>query len=97
MKLVEVERAVRKGGLELPGGGVKFAVVGQDPILASPHYLGNGVGGHAAGSPAWRPTNCGGCTGRSQEVEVDARHAAAALPPTCTPARSASPPSPPPP
>ena len=51
MKLVEVERAVRMGGLELPGG-VKFAVVGQDPILASPHYLGNGA---AVARAAHRP------------------------------------------
>ena len=78
MKLVEVERAVRMGGLELPGG-VKFAVVGQDPILASPHYLGNGAAvtrlltGLAA-NELWRMR-----TGRSQDVEVDARHAAAAL------------------
>ena len=47
MKLVEVERAVRMGGLELPGG-VNFEVVGQDPILASPHYLGNGAAVDAA-------------------------------------------------
>jgi crotonobetainyl-CoA:carnitine CoA-transferase CaiB-like acyl-CoA transferase len=78
MKLVEVERAVRMGGLELPGG-VKFAVVGQDPILASPHYLGNGAAvtrlltGLAA-NELWRMR-----TGRSQDLEVDARHAAVAL------------------
>ena len=57
----------------------KFAVVGQDPILASPHYLGNGAAvtrlltGLAA-NELWRIR-----TGRSQDVEVDARHAAAAL------------------
>ena len=78
MKLVDVERAVRMGGLELPSG-VKFVVVGQDPILASPHYLGNGAAvtrlltGLAA-NELWRMR-----TGRSQDVEVDARHAAAAL------------------
>jgi CoA-transferase family III len=78
VKLAEIERAVQMGGLELPGG-VKFAVVGEDPILASPHYLGNGAAvtrlltGLAA-NELWRMR-----TGRSQELEVDARHAAAAL------------------
>jgi len=37
-----VERAVRLAGLSLPDG-VEYEIVGQDPILPSPHYLGNGA------------------------------------------------------
>lgn len=69
---------MRLAGLELPGG-LDYEVVGEDPILRSPHYLGNGAAvarlltGVAAGE-MWRTR-----TGESQALSVDARHAAAAL------------------
>jgi crotonobetainyl-CoA:carnitine CoA-transferase CaiB-like acyl-CoA transferase len=78
MERFEIERAVKLGGVELPND-VDYHVVGQDPIVASPHYLGNGsavvrlLTGLAA-NELWRLR-----TGRSQEVVVDARHAAASL------------------
>jgi hypothetical protein len=78
MERFEVERAVKLAGLELPGQ-VEYEVIGQDPILPSPHYLGNGAAvarlltGMAA-SELWRLR-----TGRNQAVTVDARHAAASL------------------
>jgi CoA-transferase family III len=74
----EIERAVKLAGLELPND-VDYHIDGQDPILQSPHYLGNGsavvrlLTGLAA-NELWRLR-----TGRSQEVAVDARHAAASL------------------
>jgi crotonobetainyl-CoA:carnitine CoA-transferase CaiB-like acyl-CoA transferase len=74
----EIERAVKLAGLELPND-VDYHIVGQDPIVASPHYLGNGsavvrlLTGLAA-NELWRLR-----TGRSQEVVVDAHHAAASL------------------
>jgi CoA-transferase family III len=74
----DVERAVKLAGLELPADA-DFQILGQDPILPSPHYLGNGAAvvrlltGLAA-SGLWRLR-----TGRSQHVVVDARHAAASL------------------
>jgi hypothetical protein len=73
-----VEQAVRLAGLELPEG-LEFEVVGEDPILRSPHHLGNGsavarlLTGVAAGE-MWRTR-----TGERQALTVDARHAAAAL------------------
>jgi crotonobetainyl-CoA:carnitine CoA-transferase CaiB-like acyl-CoA transferase len=74
----EVEQAVRLGGLDLPPDA-DYEVIGSDPILRSPHYLGNGAAvarlltGIAA-NELWRVR-----TGGSQSIAVDARHAAAAL------------------
>jgi hypothetical protein len=34
----EIERAVKLAGLELPGE-VECCVIGQDPIIASPHFV----------------------------------------------------------
>jgi hypothetical protein len=73
-----VEHAVRLAGLELPRG-LDYEVIGEDPILRSPHYLGNGAAvarlltGVAAGE-MWRAR-----TGERQALTIDARHAAAAL------------------
>ncbi len=78
MERFEIERAVKLAGLDLPND-VDYHIVGQDPILPSPHYLGNGsavvrlLTGLAA-NELWRLR-----TGRNQEVVVDARHAAASL------------------
>jgi hypothetical protein len=78
MDRTAVEQAVRLAGLEL-AADVDYEVVGADPILRSPHHLGNGAAvarlltGVAAGE-MWRTR-----TGRPQELTVDARHAAAAL------------------
>ncbi|MBO0729361.1 MAG: CoA transferase [Acidimicrobiaceae bacterium] len=78
MERTDIERAVTLAGLTLPED-TGYRIVGQDPILRSPHHLGNGAAvvrlltGLAA-SELWRLR-----TGRSQEVVVDARHAAAAL------------------
>ena len=75
---IDVEGAVKLAGLELPADA-EFQVLGQEPILPSPHHLGTGVAtarvltGLAA-SELWRLR-----TGRSQQVIVDARHAAASL------------------
>jgi CoA-transferase family III len=74
----DVLRAVALAGLELPAD-VDWRIDGADPIVASPHYLGNGAAvvrlltGIAAGE-LWRLR-----TGRSQRAVVDARHAAASL------------------
>ena len=78
MERSDIERAVKLAGLELPGE-VDCHVVGQDPILPSPHYLGNGAAvvrllTGVAASKLWQLR-----TGRGQEVVVDARHAAASL------------------
>jgi crotonobetainyl-CoA:carnitine CoA-transferase CaiB-like acyl-CoA transferase len=73
-----VARAVALAGLELPPAA-DFEVVGRDPLLPSPHHLGEGAAvarlltGLAA-ADAWRVR-----TGRRQRVTVDAAHAAAAL------------------
>jgi hypothetical protein len=78
MDRVDVERAVKLAGLELLADA-DFEILGQDPILPSPHYLGTGAAvarlltGLAA-SELWQLR-----TGRSQRVTVDARHAAASL------------------
>jgi crotonobetainyl-CoA:carnitine CoA-transferase CaiB-like acyl-CoA transferase len=74
----EVERAVALAGLSLPDGA-DYEVVGGDPLLPSPHHLGDGAAvarlltGLAA-AELWRLR-----TGRRQRVSVDAAHAAAAL------------------
>jgi hypothetical protein len=78
MERSEIERAVRLAGLELPAEA-DCRVVGQDPILASPHHLGNGAAvvrllTGVAASELWRLR-----TGRRQAIVVDARHAAASL------------------
>ena len=73
-----VERAVKLAGLELPLDA-DYEVVGDEPILASPHHLATGASvarlltGLAA-AELWRLR-----TGRRQHVEVDMRHAAASL------------------
>ena len=78
MERFDIERAIKLAGLDLPSG-VDYHIVGQDPILPSPHYLGNGgavvrlLTGLAA-NELWRLR-----TARSQEVVVDARHVAASL------------------
>jgi hypothetical protein len=69
---------VQLAGLDLPTD-VEGHIVGQDPILASPHFLGNGAAvvrllTGVAANELWRLR-----TGRRQEVIVDARHAAASL------------------
>jgi crotonobetainyl-CoA:carnitine CoA-transferase CaiB-like acyl-CoA transferase len=75
---IDVERALKLAGLELPADA-DFQISGQDPVLPSPHYLGTGAAvarvltGLAA-SDLWRLR-----TGRSQHVSVDAAHAAASL------------------
>ena len=74
----DVERAVALAGLELPAGA-DYEVLGGDPLLASPHHLGDGAAvarlltGLAA-AELWRVR-----TGRTQRVTVDAAHAAASL------------------
>ena len=74
----EVERAVALAGLTLPDGA-DYEVVGGDPLLPSPHHLGDGAAvarlltGLGA-AELWRLR-----TGRTQQVTVDAAHAAAAL------------------
>jgi CII-binding regulator of phage lambda lysogenization HflD len=78
MDRTDVERAVKLAGLTLPAGA-DFEVTGDEPVLASPHFLATGAAtarlltGLAA-AELWRQR-----TGRRQRVEVDARHAAASL------------------
>ena len=78
MRPEDVERAVALAGLTLPAG-IDHEVVGADPLLPSPHHLGEGAAvarlltGLAA-ADLWRLR-----TGRAQRVTVDAAHAAAAL------------------
>ena len=78
MQRSAVESAVRLAGLEL-SHGLEYEVVGEDPILHSPHYLGNGAAvarllTGVAANEMWRAR-----TGERQALSVDARHAAAAL------------------
>lgn len=78
MQRSAVERAVALAGLTLPEDQ-EFEVVGEDPILPSPHYLGNGAAvarllTGVGASELWRVRG-----GGRQVVSVDARHAAAAL------------------
>jgi len=78
MDHADVERAVTLAGLSLPAGA-DFEVSGDEPILASPHYLGTGAAAARlltglAAADLWRLR-----TGRRQHVVVDARHAAASL------------------
>lgn len=78
MKREEVEHAVALAGLSVPED-VDYDVEGEDPILRSPHYLGNGAAvarllTGVAANEMWRTR-----TGRSQRIHVDARHAAASL------------------
>jgi crotonobetainyl-CoA:carnitine CoA-transferase CaiB-like acyl-CoA transferase len=78
MERADVERAVQLAGLELPAD-TDYEILGQDPILPSPHYLGTGAAvarllTGVAASELWRLR-----TGRRQRVTVDARHAAASL------------------
>lgn len=73
-----IVRAVELAGLHLPED-VEVEVDGEDPILPSPHRLGEGAAvarlltGVGAGE-MWRTR-----TGRPQSLHVDARHAAASL------------------
>jgi CoA-transferase family III len=78
MDATAIGRAVQQAGLAPPDlDGAE--IVGQDPILRSPHHLGNGAAvarlltGLAA-RDLWEQR-----TGRRQSIQVDARHAAAAL------------------
>jgi hypothetical protein len=73
-----VQEAVRLAGLSLEEG-LAYEIVGDEPLLPSPHRIATGasvarlltgVGANAV----WRTK-----TERSQELRVDARHAAAAL------------------
>jgi CoA-transferase family III len=78
MRSEAIERAVGLAGLELPAGQ-EFEVVGEEPVLRSPHYLATGAATAriltgAAASEMWRNK-----TGTGQSLSVDARHAAAAL------------------
>lgn len=73
-----VEHAAELAGLHLPDG-LEYEVVGEEPILRSPHYLGTGAAvarllTGVAASEMWRTR-----TGERQSLTVDARHAAAAL------------------
>ena len=45
MERADVERAVQLAGLELPADA-DYQILGQDPILTSPHYLGTGAASH---------------------------------------------------
>ncbi len=65
-------------GIELPSD-LDFEVVGEEPILPSPHRLGEGAAvarllTGVGASEMWRAR-----TGTGQALSVDARHAAAAL------------------
>lgn len=78
MKRDVVERAVRLAGLELPDD-LEYTVDGDEPILRSPHHLATGAAvarllTGVAANEMWRAR-----TGRSQSLQVDARHAAASL------------------
>ncbi len=71
-------RAISLGGLRIPPD-IEFEVSGDEPILASPHYLATGAAAArlltgVGASELWRAR-----TGRPQALAVDARHAAAAL------------------
>lgn len=74
----EVERAVALAGLSLPDGA-DYEILGGDPLLPSPHHLGDGAAvarllTGVAAAELWRLR-----TGRTQRVTVDAAHAAASL------------------
>ncbi len=78
MERSAIEQAVRLGGLQLPPD-LDFEIAGADPILPSPHHLGEGAAvarllTGVAANALWRVR-----TGRTQVLRVDARHAAAAL------------------
>lgn len=78
MQRSTIEQAVRLGGLELPEG-VDIEVTGEEPVLASPHYLATGAAAArvltgVGASELWRVRS-----GEYQAIAVDARHAAAAL------------------
>src|SRR4051794_37194102 len=74
-----IRGAIALAGLDLPDADAEFAIDGGDPLLRSPHHLGEGAAvarlltGLAA-AELWRLR-----TGRRQRVTVDARHAAASL------------------
>ena len=78
MERHEVERAVELAGLSLPAD-VRFRVEGADPVLASPHHLGEGAAvcrllTGVAANELWKLRG-----NRSQELTVDVGHAATAL------------------
>jgi len=73
-----IERAVALAGLEFPDA-VDFEVVGEEPVLRSPHHLATGAATArvltgVAADALWRTRG-----GAPQSLVVDARHAAAAL------------------
>jgi crotonobetainyl-CoA:carnitine CoA-transferase CaiB-like acyl-CoA transferase len=73
-----VERAVALAGLELPAD-LDAEILGADPILRSPHRLGEGAAvarllTGVGANELWRVR-----TGETQRIVVDARHAAASL------------------
>lgn len=73
-----IRRAVALAGLELPDD-VEVTVHGCDPVLPSPHHLGEGAAvaralTGVAAAELWRLR-----TGERQAIEVDVAHAAAAL------------------
>ena len=49
MDRFDIEQAVKLAGLQLPAGA-EYEIVGQDPILRSPHHLGEGAAVVAAGT-----------------------------------------------
>jgi crotonobetainyl-CoA:carnitine CoA-transferase CaiB-like acyl-CoA transferase len=73
-----VQRAVALAGVTLPTN-VEFEIVGDEPIVASPHYLATGaaVARLLTGVGANELWRCR--TGSSQRLSVNAHHAAAAL------------------
>jgi len=73
-----IVRAVELAGLRMPPGW-DYEVAGADPVLRSPHHLGEGAAvarllSGLAAAELWRLR-----TGRRQRVAVDVRHAAASL------------------
>jgi len=74
----DVERAVALAGIRIPDS-CEFEVVGDEPILPSPHRLATGAAAvrlltGVAADELWQLR-----TGRRQSLRVDARHAAVSL------------------
>jgi crotonobetainyl-CoA:carnitine CoA-transferase CaiB-like acyl-CoA transferase len=73
-----VDRAFKCAELDVPED-LAFSVVGEEPVLPSPHYLATGAAAAriltgVGANELWYTR-----TGRRQELHVDLRHAAAAL------------------